>query len=346
MLQPECLMDQDGLPVFGQFNKPINDLGLSKFNYFNTMDKPASKLKRHFDYKQFQFISINCQDYLIGVAIADIRYLANAFVYVYQKQDNKLVDQGWIKPLSFGVLTSDSVINGDTRFNTSTSKINVAIKQGKWHLRLNTKQVNADITLAELNHSLPIAMCSPTGYNGWTYTQKHNALDVSGMLSINGQQQDLSTALAGYDFSAGYMRRETNWSWASINAISGENRIGLNLATGVNETGNSENVFWLNGTRHYLPQVKFEFKRHSSLLQNNSYPAWKIYSQKNSKNLAHVDLTFQPLNCRKEQINAWLIKSNFRQYMGHYQGIIRDNQGNETILDHVFGLSEDHFAKW
>ncbi len=36
---------------------------------------------------------------------------------------------------------------------------------------------------------------------------KHNALTVTGNLFILGEEQDLSQVAAGYDFSAGYMRR-------------------------------------------------------------------------------------------------------------------------------------------
>lgn len=343
-LQPDCLMDKHGQPIFGQFNSPIIDLGLSKFNYLNCMDKPASKLKRHFDYKQFQFININCQDYLLAVAIADIRYLGNAFVYIFDKKTNQVVEQHWLKPLHFGFKTTPSVIHGTSVFTTPANSIKFKIIEGVWHLTLKTKHINANLELSPLANSLPMSMCTPTGYNGWTYTQKHNALLLSGELNINNQPQDLSRALAGYDFSAGYMRRETNWCWASISAFIEGHHIGLNLASGVNETSGSENVFWLDGIRHYLPQVTFEFNRHSSADETHS--PWKVYSTSKDTGNALVDLSFQPLNCRKEKINALLIKSNFRQYMGYYQGIIRDNQGNEIVLDNVFGLSEDHYAKW
>ncbi|MCW1890289.1 DUF2804 domain-containing protein [Vibrio chagasii] len=39
-----------------------------------------------------------------------------------------------------------------------------------------------------------MAMCTPTGYSGWTYTQKkHNALTVTGTLEINQRAVSLST---------------------------------------------------------------------------------------------------------------------------------------------------------
>ncbi len=35
----------------------------------------------------------------------------------------------------------------------------------------------------------------------------------------------------------------------------------MNLAAGVNETGSSENVVWVNAERHLLSTVQFEFDR-------------------------------------------------------------------------------------
>ncbi|MCO4799691.1 MAG: DUF2804 family protein, partial [Colwelliaceae bacterium] len=55
---------------------------------------------------------------------------------------------------------------------------------------------------------------------------------------------------------------------------------------------------------------------------------------------------FMPINSRQERLNFWFIKSNFRQYIGHYNGVIRDDEGNKTIINNTLGLSEDHFARW
>ncbi|MDF5591304.1 DUF2804 domain-containing protein, partial [Vibrio parahaemolyticus] len=149
------------------------------------------------------------------------------------------------------------------------------------------------------------------------------------------KEQDLSEVAAGYDFSAGYMRRETSWRWASINCFEDDRRLGLNLAAGVNETGYCENVLWINGQRHFLQPVQFQFSR------SDEGQKWHITSEDK-----RVNLQFTPLNRRSEKKNFWLLKSNFRQYIGYFSGYLIDGNGIKHQLEEVMGLTEDHYAKW
>lgn len=338
------LIDNEGLPTFGQFDAPPTDLGVNRFRYFNSMDKPASFLSKYFHYKQFQFVSINTGQYLIGVAIADIRYLGNGFIYVYDKARNTLIEQSWLRPANFGYQVSASPTSGKAFIGSAKSHTAINIQNGAWQLIVKTATITCDVVLTPNKASLPLSMCSPTGYNGWTYTQKHNALSVEGVLIINNAEVNLERTLAGYDFSAGYMRRETSWRWASINHHLKEGAFGLNLAEGVNETGGSENVYWLNGVRHYLPAVHFSFERQRSQQFNSK--CWHISSVESNNGLPQIELEFIPLNSRAEKLNFWLLKSNFRQFIGHYNGVIRCNDGKNIELKNVLGLSEDHFARW
>ncbi|MEZ8824513.1 DUF2804 domain-containing protein [Vibrio amylolyticus] len=329
---PNTLISPNGQPIFGQFDGIPAKLGLQKFAYFNAMDKKASRWAKHFDYKQFQFVSVVTKQYVIGVAIADIRYLSSAFCYIYDIQNDQLTENTWLRPLGIGSTITDSPLNGTTKIANS---ICFNIQDESWHVTINTEAIQAEISLIPSQASLPLSMCTPTGYNGWTYTQKHNALAIEGKLAVNNISIDLNNALAGYDFSAGYMRRETSWRWASINAQVNGIRLGLNLAAGVNETGSSECALWVDGERHLLTPVHFQFDRHSPTL------VWNIVSDDGS-----INLQFRPVNQRSEKINAVFIKSNFRQYIGHFNGTIKDNTGKSHHLDAVLGLTEDHFAKW
>ena len=331
------LIDASGQPRFGHFDSPLADLGVKHFSYFNDMDKPASALAKHFHFKQFQFVSINTGRYIIGLAIADIRYVGSAFCYLYDVESNQLIENSWLRPPGFGYQMSPSPMQGLARIGSKGSCIRIDICQGIWQVTIDTPAIQAELSLTPADKSQAMAMASPTGYNGWTYTQKHNSLTVSGNLHLNGKEESLERALAGYDFSAGYMRRETSWRWASINAHTPCGSLGLNLAAGVNETGCHENAFWLNGVRHYLPAVHFDFQR----LGGNSDKPWHIYSDN-----GQVDLTFSRLNQRSEKLNLWLIKINFRQFIGHIDGIIRDDKNREITISNTLGLTEDHFARW
>lgn len=330
---PESLIDSSGRPVFGQFNGIPKQLGIEKFNYRDSMDRGANLWGRYFDYKQFQFISVVTSRFIIGVAIADIRYLGSSFCYVYDIQQNKLVEQTWLRPLSIDKVMSSSPHHGLSHIAGRSVMFN--IDAGVWQISIDTKTITANITLSPPEGSLPLSMCTPTGYSGWTYTQKHNALSVSGWLIINGRPVKLDNALAGYDFSAGYMRRETSWRWASIHHQLNGKTLGLNLAAGVNETGSCENALWINGERHLLGPVFFNFDR-----ANQQVP-WHIHSLD-----GRIELTFQAKNQRSEKLNLWLLKSNFRQFIGFFNGIIIDNHGVTHHLNNVIGLTEDHFARW
>jgi hypothetical protein len=329
----ESFIQSDGTPTFGHLEAIPRSLELERFRYRNEMDKPASKLRKYFDFKQFQFVSLATPEYLVGIAIADIRYLASGFCYLFDIKNNKLIEQQWLRPFSVGSQTESSSWSSEA--NLADNAIKFSIQQGTWHVHFVTGAVNAALRLQPELRSEPLMLCTPTGYSGWTYTQKHNGLAVTGNLFILGQEQDVNNVSAGYDFSAGFMRKETSWRWASINHLGEEQRLGLNLAVGVNESGYCENVVWVNGERHLIPPVQFHFSR------DNPYKTWRITSLD-----GRVDLAFTPLNCRSERKNFWFLKSNFRQYIGYFSGFVIDGCGIRHKLDDVVGLTEDHYAKW
>ena len=339
-----CLMTADGEPVFGQFEQPMQDLSLSTFRYFDNMDKKASKFSQYFHYKQFQFVTINTGQYIIGAAIADIRYLGSGFLYVYDIANNTLLENNWLRPPTIGYHTTPSAHSGSATIGGEHNNIGFTIKQGRWQLEINSPKVKASLSLNKSNTNKPLALCSPSGYNGWTYTEKHNGLTVNGELFIDQKPQVLSKALASYDFSAGYMRRETSWRWASINGLIDNSIFGLNLAAGVNETGVNENAYWLNGQRYYLPPVQFSFQR--ARAQQAANQSWFITSYNSVSSYPRVDLEFTPVNSREEKLNLGYLKSNFRQYIGYYHGVITHHDGKIIPINKLIGLSEDHFARW
>ncbi|KKX81051.1 hypothetical protein UF37_15345, partial [Vibrio parahaemolyticus] len=103
-----------------------------------------------------------------------------------------------------------------SKAHLANNTIQFSIEEGQGQVQFVTPSVDANTTLRPQPQSLPLMLSTPTGYSGWTYTQKHNALTVTGNLFILGEEQDLSPVAAGYDFSAGFMRRETSRRWASF----------------------------------------------------------------------------------------------------------------------------------
>ncbi|MFZ5837614.1 MAG: DUF2804 domain-containing protein, partial [Pseudomonadota bacterium] len=54
----ESFIQTDGTPTFGHLEAMPKSLQLDRFEYRNEMDRPASRLRKYFGYKQFQFVSL------------------------------------------------------------------------------------------------------------------------------------------------------------------------------------------------------------------------------------------------------------------------------------------------
>ena len=331
---PAQLIQSNGQSAFGLFDGSIPDFNLQDFVYQNLMDNKASALARFFHYKQFQFIFVTGSDWLLAVAIADIRYANSGFAYLYRFDTKQAISKGLLLPGAMGCKMSDSPSAGEAKQQFGAYKVVIKTSPTNWQLSIDTKELKANLTLEKASQ-MPLALCAPTGYNGWTYTEKSNALAVSGTLELQGKKLDLTQALAGYDYSAGFMRRQTSWRWASISAKVEGQAFGLNMAAGVNETGLCENAFWFGGQIQHLSPATFVFDR------KDDTKTWQVSSL-----CGEVQLEFTPLYCRQEKVNIGLLASNFRQYVGLYSGFVELKNGSTLRLNEVKGLAEDHYAKW
>lgn len=73
--------------------------------------------------------------------------------------------------------------------------------------------------------------------------------------------------------------------------------------------------------------------------------SWRIHSNTQTQHNAHVDLTFTPQNSREDHTNAVVMASHFSQLIGTYSGTITLPE-RALILNEVWGLAENHYAKW
>lgn len=334
---PNQLIDASGQSPNALFAQAVPQLNFADFILTDVMDKPVSALARHFAFKQFQFVGISGPDWWLGIAIADVRYVSSGFAY-FVRHGEPAQELTLLRPLSWQTRMAESASAGQARIGSKTCYWQFDCQPGVWQVRLHSKILQADITLHHGTQA-PLALCAPTAYQGCTYTEKNNALAVSGRLVVNGQPVDLQHARGGYDFSAGFMRRETAWRWASVNTQLDGLPFGLNLAAGVNETGLCENALWYQGQRQHLSPVRFSFSRSRRDAQASGQ--WQINSS-----CGELDLRFTPGFCRQEKLQLGLLASNFRQYTGFFDGEIQLRDGRQLSLVRCPGWTEDHYAKW
>jgi hypothetical protein len=328
----------------------VNEVNFKDADYRTALNKKAGKWKKHFHFKQFQYFGGIGQDLIFGCALADTGYLGAIFVYIYRPSDQKMLTWQFKRPLSFGLRLSNRPDNGVSEFKSGRKKIQMRYLLNSQGERRKVLEIDFGSELqlkAEmLEHAdyETMALCTPCSINGWVYAQKTAAIPVTGSINCAMGNINLQDKLVHghHDFSAGFMRRETFWNWACFSgAITTSKKskspqsIGLNVSWGVNETGYSENCFWLNLQLHTLPQVQFKFDR------DDEYSTWRITSENQQ-----VDLRFVPEGMHKEHINAGFFATHFKQIFGRFNGYLITNDGKRMDIENLFGFVEDHYSKW
>lgn len=336
----EKLINEDGQPSFGLFPDGINDINHMDYDLRNNMDRKLGQFSKYLKFNQFQFVGITSPELIVGIAIVDLKFASNCFVYAYEPKTNRFEEFSFIQPLAINTKIGLLPNNSDATFQQGQNKISISATEMP---RLRTVSVSlksgfkVDVVIDESTNFNPLAVCARAGYTGWVYTQKATALICSGSVQWGDKKYDIESigALACVDWSAGYMRRETSWNWASLSCkLPDDRRLGFNLAAGVNETGFTENGLWLDGKLHKVDMVDFQFNRF------DSKQVWVLRSNDNI-----INLSFEPAGQRKEKMNLIFAASNFTQHFGQFYGDIIIN--DETIhLDDAWGFVEDHYAKW
>ncbi len=336
----ERLINAKGQPAFGYHPEGVDTINYLDFDLRSVMDRPLGRWVRKLKFNQFQFIGVTCPNLIVGMAIVDLQLVSNFFIYLFQPETGKFEEFSFIQPFARRTCMSLQPNAGKSEFRTGRALAQVEIleqpKRRQVQVELDS-QLQIKMEIDEATDNQPMSLCTRAGYQGWVFTQKNNARPCRGFIRWNDRQFDLAAiqALASVDWSAGCMRRETFWNWASLSCRLPDGRpLGINLAAGVNETGFNENTVWLDGKYQLLPAINFQFDRY------NSTASWQIKSLDNS-----LELDFIPKGTRAERRHFGILATNFRQYFGQFSGRLVFDSEEIELQDH-WGFCEDHYAKW
>src|SRR5262245_21040706 len=99
---PRRLIDSAGDVRLGIFTAPIDTVNYRDFDLRSPLGRRAGRLRRHFAFKQFQFLGALSEEVVFGCAIAALKYVSTAFVYVYEPPARRFSEFSFRLPLSFG----------------------------------------------------------------------------------------------------------------------------------------------------------------------------------------------------------------------------------------------------
>ena len=329
------LIQKNGQPNYGRFTQIPRSINVDRYIYKTPYGKTLNGWRKQLKYKKFKFCSIQHEHYSIGVAIADIAWVGHGFFYVYDHQTEQVLAWNANQFLARNTVVDEQPLFNQSHFNHAPFKIEMQHANGVRYIQVRKHgeiKLKARIFCAG---TTPLTMCSPTGINGWTYTQKLTTLAVEGFfLDRNNQQIDFNErSLAVLDDTCGFLRPETAWFWLSCSFWDQEGRrIGINLASGVNESYGNENSLWINGELWPLADVLFE---------QIDADTWHIRCLDQA-----LDLTIQTGWRRFENLNLRLVGSQFSQWQARITGKIQQQGHAPIVLDQEYGVLEQHYAKW
>lgn len=326
----------------GIFDAPIEAVNYRDYPLRTPLGRRAGRWARHFRFKQFQFLGALAEELVFGCAIADIRYAATAFVYLYEPSSRRLVEHSFRAPLGRGLDCDQAPERGRAAFSARGVRIEMLAEAAPARRRLRVR-IDGGPTIDALfdeQHppQQPMRLCTRAGAEGWVYARKTAGMPVAGEVQWDGRRLDLAAigARGHCDWSAGYMRRETFWNWGCLAGVAADGRaLGLNVSCGVNETSFTENCFWLDGALHKLDTVAFTYDR--GALER----PWQLRSGD-----GRLDLAFTPQARHVERLNAGLLASNFNQLLGRYRGRLVTAAGEVIAIADQLGFAESHYIKW
>lgn len=327
------LIDDRGTIEFGIYDQEISRVNYLDYHLETVMGITVPRFVKSYLANQFHFIGITGPELIIGMAIIDLKYLTNCFIYVYDRDERKIIQD---KVLSLpGAQKHITPHPEKTHSVFKSDDMDVEINHG--HISAKGKSVHLVADLG-LDSVPPLRICTRAGYRGWVYTQKTTPISISGQVSYHGKTISLSSPqyMALMDWSCGYMRRNTCWNWASSACtLNDGSTLGLNLSCGVNETSYTENFFMINGIMTKVDTVDFVFDK------DHIHSPWHITSFDKK-----VDLRFTSESHRSEMINAVLVASRFTQLVGRFDGTLKTDDGQLVNIESCPGFTEDHYARW
>lgn len=327
------LVQADGTIRFGFFDQPVDLINHLDYNLKTNLGRKVPNIIKRIIFNQFVFIGVMGPEYIVGLAVVNLKFLSNGFFYVYDRQRRTLVETSRLSPPGSG-----------TFIDPRPDRVRAGYRQSGFSVNLEDGRVNARTKRMELRGRLdlesarPIRICTRAGYRGWVYKQSTTPVSFDGQLTVNGKSHDLKTPdyQALVDWTAGYMRRHTYWNWtASASRLPDGRVLGLNLSCGVNETSFTESYFLIDNQMTKVDSVYFEFS------ETNPNRPWRITSFDGK-----VELMFKAEEKRGENVNALMVKSKFNQFMGALDGRLITDQGETIHLSHCPAWAEDHYAKW
>lgn len=305
----------------GVYDDIISDTNLRQWDNDGGLIK-----RRRSQRKAWMFIGAYSEDLMVGMAIADAGFLANAFAYFYVPGENIYKEQKVLLPFGFPNNFDGGLFD---RWNLRNFNI-------ESHNGILRGSCSGDFQMTiELEHNdKGLSFICPTVDRPFNFTYKNLCLPTKVSVFYKGKQYTLEGLQGGLDLSKGYPPRHTTWKWALVSGQTKEGiPVGMNLFRGHN--GKYENAAWIGEERILLSNTNFIYDKTKKLDEQ----IWTLQTEDGL-----VDLKFTPSKARREKIDVKFLSHDFTQPFGKFEGTIKHNGQTHELTG--YGPTEEHESLW
>ena len=329
---PDALVDERGQARFGAWSGRVADSSLARLEG----EARRQGWRRLASEKRWHFAFVAAEEFFAGAAIVQLGYLANTFLYVFDRRERRmLVERSFLVPPPL-VTLDDSAARGHARLRHPLAHVLIEASASEGRFEAHTGRTAIEVSFRPQAAPPPLTAICPVLGGGVTLTQKTVCVPADGEVRAAGRTFRFKGALAGLDYSHGYLGRETRWRWAmACGRLKDGRTVGLNLVEGHNDGAVTENGLWIDGRLSQPGHAYFEFDERDPLRP------WRIRTDD-----GRIDLGFASEGARSEDIDLKLIVSQYVQLMGSFSGTVKDESGAAIPIAGLPGVVERHRARW
>ena len=160
---------QNGQPNFGVFAQ-VKNINYLDYHSHLISQKTLPSWRKDLKVNQFCFIQIIQPPYRVCLALATIKLATSAFVYLYNDETNEIEVVEALQPLTHDTHLEGDCYQGQMTFAHTNLTLILDFAPSQIKVALDSKYIMLDATLQR--QAAPVAVCTPTGRRGWTFTQK------------------------------------------------------------------------------------------------------------------------------------------------------------------------------
>lgn len=342
---PPTVEDAGGAPRFGTWQGSLDAVDLSRLRGAY-QPGPVDRLRMH---KKWLYGFVATREVAALFAVVDLGYSSNAFAMAVDLSTGQvLADKGLLGPPRPLVLVNDHPnagleatflhlrsswrswrAFGDERFHAAVHL--------KSRVPLRPSKLCLDCDWLAAGGPPALTVIAPVDGGVVNVTQKWAGLQTFGTLEAGGRRYSLDGGIGGLDYTHGYLARQTSWRWAFVcSRLADGTPFGINLVEGFNESRDdvNENAIWVGNRLIPVGRARFEWNR------ENVLDGWKVKTVDGV-----LDLAFTPLAAHQEVRDLKLIKSAFKQPVGHWRGTMKLDGVTHELRD-APGVAEDQSVLW